>query len=895
MNMRKGAHAVSDICVYSSKAIDPLRTTQEATMMSVYTSSNSTSILPNDPVAVTEPSDVTSTPEPFMLRYPQEVEVLQNASRFARVAQPSIAAKDGEQFNLTVNPFGAFGVTKVSGIIYIRQPALLAQAHPTSVVTLEVSWMEHRQQIVVAVKSEANLCADSTLKYFEDFCSRHETQGSCESACGIGSQDGRCKWRAHQGSDLMSPTYSTCVADLEFCSDQNCDELEALGSSLDYQICPQDCSKHVVGTTNSKTIGITGSSKGNVCTCDEDEDCVCGPELIRESKTEDPVTTTTTEMPTVITTTVEISTTTSTSIPNVHHILSDKCGGMCMAMIIGIPSIICLLILIVMSFLVLISRRDHLRSFSSSDSANFSEIRTQQFVRASLSPMPRLEFINELENCLGHPEFYSKRWEIDITNVKVKEIIGEGEFGKVMMASLKEPQGHEWKPAVIKTVKDVENQSEMTCLKKEFEQLQKVACHPHPHVITLIGSCSKGPSPWIILEFCVFESLKDYLMASRLITERTGSDGVDKVSCDDIIRFSLQVARGMSHLSDMKLAHRDLAARNVLLSEGKICKISDFGLTRKVCGSCDVYSKCSDDKVPVKWLAPESLSTSEEYTTKSDVWSYGILGYEIIMLGSSPYPGIVPANHSEFLSMLINGYRMSRPPSCSFELFNIFELCWDFDPSKRPSFQDLTRRFELLQTRDSKDLWSAPEFNDDYDSAYYRDYLVRVQRARTASFSKRPVIRNLSQTPRSVDKSVSSSSSLLSSVKHSKSFKTSRSLNHVENIGYDSSFDSIKFMMRRQESTDDGAFETPSTSVSTIQTSESSDALFHYLPMKGSKRKANFSDTEAISTVSNSTLSNSTVSTSASGYVLPSQMMKRTPSTISESSTVEGSVSSSSS
>lgn len=815
-----------------------------------------------------------------MLLYPQKVEVLQNASRFARVAQPSIVAGDDEKFILTVNPFGAFGVTKVSGIIYIGQPELLAQAHPTSVLTLEVSWMEHRQQINVTVKSEANLCVDSSLKYFEDFCSRHETRESCESACGIGSHDGRCKWRAHEGSELMSPTYSTCVADLDFCSDQNCDELEALGSSLKYQICPQDCSKHVVGTISSKTIGITGSSKSSVCTCDEYEDCVCGPPLIDETTTEEPVTTTTTEM-----------LHTSTSVPNLHHILSDKCEGVCIAMIIGFPSIFCLLSLIVVSFSVLssklISRRDNnLRSFPFFDSVSFYDNPTQQFIRtSSSSPLPRLESINELENRLGHPEFYSKRWEIDISNVKVKEIIGEGEFGKVMMASLKEPQGHEWKPAVIKTVKDVENQSEMTCLKKEFEQLQKVASHPHPHVITLIGSCSKGPSPCIVLEFCVFESLKDYLMASRLITERTGSDGVDKISCDDIIRFSLQVARGMSHLSDMKLVHRDLAARNVLLSEGKICKISDFGLTRNVCGSCDVYSKRSDDKVPIRWLAPESLTISEDYTTKSDVWSYGVLGYEIIMLGSSPYPGIVAANHSEFLSLLINGYRMSRPLSCSFELFNIFEMCWNLDPSKRPSFQDLTRRFELLQTRDSKDLWSAPEFefNDDYDSAYYNDYLARVQRARTASFTKRLVKQNVNQTPQaqsqaqSVDKSVSSSNSLLSTLKLTKSFKASRSLNHVENIGYDSSFDSIKFMMMRRGSSEEGAFETPSTSASTIPTCDSSDALIHYLPMELPRRKTNFSDTDT------------------SGYVLPSQMMEKTPSTISSTSTVEGSFSSSSS
>lgn len=145
------------------------------------------------------------------------------------------------------------------------------------------------------------------------------------------------------------------------------------------------------------------------------------------------------------------------------------------------------------------------------------------------------------------------------------------------------------------------------------------------------------------------------------------------------------------HLSKLRVLHRDLAARNVLVCDNKLVKVSDFGLSRDVYQN-NVYWKQGGGKLPIRWMALESI-THQKYTTQSDVWSFGVLLWEIVTLGEYPYSEV---NNADLLSFLKNGYRMKKPPHCGIELYQIMMNCWKEKPKDRPTFTELRKQLETL-------------------------------------------------------------------------------------------------------------------------------------------------------------------------------------------------------
>lgn len=592
-------------------------------------------------------------------------------------------------FKLLKDPLNIFNITKVGGIVYVQNPSILISSLPAS-FAIEIGFNNQIKTIRVRIVEAKSTCNDS-LNFLTDFCSRHEFQEDCENACGFGSKNGRCKWRPYTAASPnshVSSVYSTCTPDIPSCSDSFCDPLEktARKNKPQIHICPQDCTTETVhgilSQTNGKGIGKVPQEF--VCNCDHNEQCSC-------AKPHRPTTIAPTEF------LIDLNSSASGEFKMTESMSSmrsarSECGTACMTLTIASPALLFVIIIC-----LIIMRRRHVKNMKK----RLMNGPMVHYRGSNDTEIIHINIMNEMHK-ENYQETYQKfdfdaKWEFDRNKLILDTTLGEGEFGKVVKAFASDLNGNDTITTVaVKTVKSSNNSVELLALLSEFQLLQEVS---HPNVIKLLGACIKGEPPLIIIEYCCFGSLRSYLRLSRKLEESSDLkiDGVDAVTATDVLSFAWQICKGMAYLTEMKLVHRDLAARNVLLAEGKICKVSDFGLTRDVYED-DAYLKKSKDRVPVKWMSPESLA-DHVYTTKTDVWSFGIVGYELITLGATPYPGIPPQN---LYHLLRTGYRMERPDNCSLEIYTLLEACWADDPAKRPSFKYLASKFEKLLGRSAK-------------------------------------------------------------------------------------------------------------------------------------------------------------------------------------------------
>ncbi|KAE8618313.1 hypothetical protein XENTR_v10009352 [Xenopus tropicalis] len=286
-----------------------------------------------------------------------------------------------------------------------------------------------------------------------------------------------------------------------------------------------------------------------------------------------------------------------------------------------------------------------------------------------------------------NPEYFSAaemyvpdEWEVPREKITMNRELGQGSFGMVYEGIAKGVVKDEAETRVaIKTVNESASMRERIEFLNEASVMKEFNCH---HVVRLLGVVSQGQPTLVIMELMTRGDLKSYLRSLRPDTE--SNSGQPPPSLKKMIQMAGEIADGMAYLNANKFVHRDLAARNCMVAEDFTVKIGDFGMTRDIYET-DYYRKGGKGLLPVRWMSPESLKDGV-FTTHSDVWSFGVVLWEIATLAEQPYQGM---SNEQVLRFVMEGGLLEKPDNCPDMLFELMRMCWQYNPKMRPSFLEI--------------------------------------------------------------------------------------------------------------------------------------------------------------------------------------------------------------
>nr|XP_014967830.1 insulin receptor-related protein isoform X1 [Macaca mulatta] len=252
-------------------------------------------------------------------------------------------------------------------------------------------------------------------------------------------------------------------------------------------------------------------------------------------------------------------------------------------------------------------------------------------------------------------------WEVPREQISIIRELGQGSFGMVYEGLARGLEaGEESTPVALKTVNELASPRERIEFLKEASVMKAFKCH---HVVRLLGVVSQGQPTLVIMELMTHGDLKSHLRSLR--PEAENNPGLPQPALGEMIQMAGEIADGMAYLAANKFVHRDLAARNCMVSQDFTVKIGDFGMTRDVYET-DYYRKGGKGLLPVRWMAPESLKDGI-FTTHSDVWSFGVVLWEIVTLAEQPYQGL---SNEQVLKFVMDGGVLEELEGCPLQLHN---------------------------------------------------------------------------------------------------------------------------------------------------------------------------------------------------------------------------------
>ncbi|XP_005744114.1 high affinity nerve growth factor receptor [Pundamilia nyererei] len=321
-----------------------------------------------------------------------------------------------------------------------------------------------------------------------------------------------------------------------------------------------------------------------------------------------------------------------------------------------------------------------------------------RFMNFGTSP-PSSDEDSGLSSFVENPQYFCsiiKDKDMCVQHIKRQDIVlkwelGEGAFGKVYLAECANLSPDNDKMLVaIKTLKDA-NESTRQDFQREAELLTVLQ---HQHIVRFYGVCTDGEPLAMVFEYMRHGDLNRFLRAhgpDAHILDESKMPPLGELTLPQMLHIAAQIASGMVYLASLHFVHRDLATRNCLVGEGLVVKIGDFGMSRDIY-STDYYRVGGRTMLPIRWMPPESIMY-RKFTTESDIWSFGVVLWEIFTYGKQPWYQL---SNSEAIECITQGRELERPRTCPKEVYLLMQGCWQREPQQRMVMKDIHSRLLAL-------------------------------------------------------------------------------------------------------------------------------------------------------------------------------------------------------